>query len=361
MAWGAAGRTDRNRHRYAAVINDIRGIIWRLAIFMTVCGLALFATVMVFAQFRSNSGNRTYNAQFSNVSGLRVDNLVRMAGVEVGKVSDIVVNPDATVRVTFNAAQVAVLTEATRAEIRYDNLIGGRYLALVEGPGNTIVLTPGETIPLARTQPALDLDSVTAGFRPLFTALKPEQINELSGQLQQALQGEGPTIGSFLEQAGEVTKTLANRDQLIGQVVDNLNVVLGSLGGQSDQLDKAVTSLSDLVHGLAERKTDITNAVAYTNAAGNSIAELLAGARAPLQNVVGKTDRVAGLIAADQDYFDTILNTLPDKYQMLGRQGIYGDYFNFYFCDIVLKLNGKGGQPTFVKVAGQSTGRCAPK
>jgi len=46
---------------------------------------------------------------------------------------------------------------------------------------------------------------------------------------------------------------------------------------------------------------------------------------------------------------------------MLGRQGIYGDYFSFYFCDIVLKLNGKGGQPVFVKVAGQDTGRCTPK
>ena len=361
MARGAARRCGRDRYGYAAVIKNLKGVVWRLAIFMVMCGLALFATVMVFAQFRSDSDNRTYNAEFSNVSGLREDNLVRMAGVEVGKVSDIVVNPDATVRVEFSAGRSAVLTQGTRAEIRYDNLIGGRYLALVDDPGNTTALPPDQTIPKARTRPALDLDSVTAGFRPLFKALNPEQVNELSGQLQQAFLGEGPTIGSFLEQAGAVTRTLANRDQLIGQVVDNLNVVLGSLGGQSDQLDKAVTSLSDLVRGLAERKTDITNAVAYTNAAGISITELLTGARAPLQNLVQQTDRVAAVALADHDYLDNILNTLPDKYQMLGRQGIYGDYFGFYFCDIVLKLNGKGGQPVFVKVAGQSTGRCAPR
>jgi phospholipid/cholesterol/gamma-HCH transport system substrate-binding protein len=52
---------------------------------------------------------------------------------------------------------------------------------------------------------------------------------------------------------------------------------------------------------------------------------------------------------------------LPDAYQALARQGIYGDFFSFYLCDIVLKLNGKGGQPVYVKVAGQSTGRCAPR
>jgi phospholipid/cholesterol/gamma-HCH transport system substrate-binding protein len=45
----------------------------------------------------------------------------------------------------------------------------------------------------------------------------------------------------------------------------------------------------------------------------------------------------------------------------LARQGIYGDFFSFYLCDVVLKLNGKGGQPVYVKVAGQATGRCAPR
>ena len=51
----------------------------------------------------------------------------------------------------------------------------------------------------------------------------------------------------------------------------------------------------------------------------------------------------------------------PDAYQALARQGIYGDFFSFYLCDLVLKTNGKGGQPVYVKVAGQESGRCAPR
>jgi phospholipid/cholesterol/gamma-HCH transport system substrate-binding protein len=148
---------------------------------------------------------------------------------------------------------------------------------------------------------------------------------------------------------------------LIGQVINNLTTVLGSLGDQSKQFDKAVTSLSDLVEGLANRKTDISNSVAYANAAAGSIADLLAQSRPPLTKVVHETDRTAGLVVADHDYMDTLLNTLPDAYQALNRQGLYGDFFSFYLCDAVLKLNGKGGQPVYVKVVGQSTGRCAPK
>ena len=114
--------------------------------------------------------------------------------------------------------------------------------------------------------------------------------------------------------------------------------------------------------GLADRKVDISNRLAYTNAAAGSIADLLPQARPPLQKTVAQsTDRAAGIVVADHDYFDNLLNTLPDAYQALARQGLYGDYFSFYLCDAVLKLNGKGGQPVYVKVAGQATGRCAPK
>jgi len=66
-------------------------------------------------------------------------------------------------------------------------------------------------------------------------------------------------------------------------------------------------------------------------------------------------------VVADHEYFDNILNTLPDKYRVLGRFGLYGDFFSFYLCDAVLKVNGKGGQPVYIKLAGQDTGRCAPK
>lgn len=340
--------------------DNLRSVIWRLTAFLTVCALGAFGLLTIFAQFRFGDGNR-YVAEFVNVSGLRQGDLVRIAGVEVGKVQKISVIHDATVRVEFSADDSVVLTQGSRAAIRYDNLFGGRYMALEEGAGGVETLGPGGTIPVDHTERALDLDALVGGFRPLFRALDPDQVNKLSGQLMDVFQGQGPTVGSFLNQAAAVTNTLADRDQLIGQVIDNLNVVLGSLGGQTDKLDTAVASLSELIKGLADRKKDISNAVAYTNAAAGSIADLLSQTREPLANTLHQTDRVAALAMADRDYLDNLVNTLPDKYRALQRQGMYGDYFSFYLCDVVLKLNGKGGQPVYVKVAGQPSGRCTPK
>jgi phospholipid/cholesterol/gamma-HCH transport system substrate-binding protein len=339
---------------------NLRGTLWRVALFLTLCFAGIFAIVAVFGQLRFES-QYTYNAVFASVSGLREGNFVRIAGVEVGKVKKITVRDDATVNVVLAVRDSVVLTEGDRAVVRYLNLTGDRYLALVEGPGSARKLQPGQTIPLDRTQPALDLDALIGGFRPLFRALEPEQVNALTGQLIQVFQGQGEVIGSFLTQTAALTNTLADRDQLIGDVIDNLNTVLSSLGDQSKELDIAVDAVSELVKGLADRKTDITTGIAYTDAAAREIGALLVESRPPAQKVVNELHRVSLLAVDDREYLDNLLNTLPDKYQVLARQGLYGDYFSFYLCDAVLKLNGKGGQPVYVKVLGQSTGRCAPK
>lgn len=340
--------------------DNLLSAVWRFAVFAAVCGLATFTLFMVFAQLRFQD-EVTYKAEFANVSGLKRGDFVRIAGVEVGKVKQIAIRPDTIVTVDFSTDDTVVLTEGTKALIRYDNVVGDRFLELEEGVGGLKRLSHGQTITIGHTQPALDLDALIGGFRPLFRALDPVQVNALSAQLIHAFQGQDAAINSFLAQTAAVTNTLANRDELIGQVIVNLNTVLGSLGDQSHQFDKALSSLAELIDRLAARKTDISNSLAYSNAASASIADLLQQVRRPFKNTVAQSDRVNSIVLSDHEYFDDLLNTLPDAYQALGRQGMYGDFFTFYLCDAVLKLNGKGGQPVYVKVAGQSTGRCAPR
>ena len=332
----------------------------RFAIYAIVCSLGIALLIAVFSQYRFEKAN-TYNAVFVNVSGLRESNFVRIAGVEVGKVKTVAVQPDSTVRVEFSADESVLLTEGSRAVVRYDDLFGGRFLELDEGAGGIKKLDSGGTIPLSRTQPALDLDALVGGLRPLFRSLNPDQINALSGQLIQALQGQGATIGSVLTQAAGVTNTLADRDRLFGELITNLNIVVGSLGDQDSQVAKAVDSLSALTKTLQARRDEIADGVKGIERLFAVGTEVLRRARSPLKKVVDEGDRVAGTIMADKDFVDNLINTLPDDYRIIGREGLYGDFFTFYLCDLVLKLNGKNGQPTYVTLASQRSGRCTPK
>lgn len=332
----------------------------RVALFTAVCFVFMFGLLTVFGQFRFDSRVH-YRAQFTNVSGLKGGNFVRVAGVEVGKVTGFALHHDGTVTVDFAVDKTLPLTGGTRAAVRYENLVGDRYLALEDGPGPAHPLSAGSTIPLAQTAPALDVDTLIGGFRPLFRALDPDQVNALSGQLLQVFQGQGATVSSVLAQTSALTTTLAGRDQLIGDVITNLNTVLATFAGRDKQFAAGLDSLSQLAKGLADRRGDIANGTAYLNSAAASVATLLTQTRQPINEAVTQTDRFAGQVEADHDYVDDLVKTLPDAYQILARQGLYGDYFGFYLCDAILKLNGQNGQPRFVKVAAQDTGRCTPK
>src|ERR1700756_1788909 len=332
----------------------------RVALFTVVCLAFVFVLVTVFGQFRFDT-RASYSAVFSNVSGLKGGNFVRIAGVEVGKVKDMSLHRDGTVTVDFAIDKASTLTEGTKAAVRYENLIGDRYLSLEDGLGSTRKLQAGATIPLVRTSPALDVDALIGGFRPLFRALDPDQVNALSGELLRVFQGEGATISSVLGETSALTTTLANRDKLIGEGITNLNVVLHTFGTRDKQFSDGLDKLSLLVGALSERKTDITKDVAYINAATGSVADLLTAARQPTKDVIVQTDRFAGQVESDHNYVDDLVKTLPDVYQVLSRNGLYGDYFGFYICDVIIKLNGRNGQPTFVKLVSQVTGRCLPK
>ena len=133
---------------------DLRGVFVRLVVFLAVCLLGVFGLYAVFGQLRFGEKAHAYRAEFTNVTGLKNGDFVRIAGVEVGQVKKVAIQPDTTALVEFTADDSVVLTEGSKAVIRYKDLIGGRYLALEEGAGGTRKLNPGDTIPLARTSPA---------------------------------------------------------------------------------------------------------------------------------------------------------------------------------------------------------------
>ncbi|WAC93327.1 MCE family protein [Mycobacterium sp. Aquia_213] len=338
----------------------LSSIIARVALFTVVCLVFTFTLVAVFGQLRFE--DRTdYQAVFTNISGLKSGNFVRIAGVEVGKVGDLELRHDGTVTVGFAIDKGIRLTEGTKAVVRYENLIGDRYLALEEAPGPPRRLPPGSTIPLARTSPALDIDALIGGFRPLFRALDPDQVNALSGQLLRIFQGQGGTLASVLSQTSILTSTLAGRSELIGELITNLNTVLHTFAARDHEFSDGVDKLAQLVEGLAQRKDDISTGLAYINAAAGSITDLLVQSRQPIKDVVHETDRMSAQVLADREYVDKLLKDLPDIYQVLARQGLNGDYFGFYFCEVLMKVNGKGGNPIFIKLLGQPSGRCTPQ
>lgn len=323
-------------------------------------------TVVVFGQIRFD---RTvgYSAEFSSASGIRQGQFVRASGVEVGKVRKIqLVDGGHRIRVDFDVDRSLPLYQSTTAHIRYANLIGERYLELKRGggDGSDRPLPPGGTIPLAQTQPALDLDALIGGFRPVFRGLDPEKINTIASAIITVFQGQGGTINDILDQTASLTSALADRDQAIGEVIRNLNTVLDTTVKHQQQFDETVQDFQALITGLNDRRDPIATSVAEISDAAGTIADLLADNRPLLQSTVGHLETVQQPLVDQKDKLNDILTRLPTAFKILGRAGgIYGDFFNFYSCDISIRMNGlqPGGPVRTVKLFSQPSGRCTPQ
>jgi phospholipid/cholesterol/gamma-HCH transport system substrate-binding protein len=344
----------------------ITGTIIKLGAFSVV--LLLFS-VMIFVVFGQLRFDRTtsYSAEFSNISGLRAGQFVRASGVEIGKVDSVnLIDGGKRVRVDFNVDRSIPLYQSTTAQIRYLDLIGNRYLELKRGEGDGFdkVMPSGGFIPVARTTPALDLDALIGGFKPLFRALDPEKINTLATSIITVFQGQGGTINDILDHTAQLTSTIGERDQAIGEVIKNLNIVLDTTVRHRQQFDQTVNNLEVLITGLKDHAEPLAAGTAHISAATGTVADLLAEDRALLHSTLNYLDTVQQPLIDQRVQLDDYLHKVPTALNLIGRGiGSYGDFVNFYACDITLKINGlQGGGPVrTVRLFNQPSGRCSPQ
>jgi phospholipid/cholesterol/gamma-HCH transport system substrate-binding protein len=312
----------------------------------------------IFGQYRTASTSG-YSAVFADVSQLKPGDTVRVAGIRVGTVNGVTMRDDKKVVVTFDADRNVVLTTGARAMVRYLNLVGDRYLELVDGPGSTKVLPAGSQIPVDRTAPALDLDLLLGGLKPVIQGLNPQDVNALSASLIQILQGEGGTIESLFSKASSFTNALADHNQVIQQLIDNLRKLLATLSKEGENFSGAVDRLERLVTELSADRDPIGDAIESLNNGTASIADLLTNARPPLAGTVDELNRLAPALEGQKDRLDTQLQKLPEDYRKLVRIGSYGSFVNYYICKLWVRVTDLQGRTAVFPAVTQEGGRCA--
>ncbi len=333
----------------------------KFAIFtvVTLLATALLAVTIGNVTFKTTTG---YKALFSDAVNINSGDEVRYAGVQVGSVTGVKLVHGTQALVSFNVDKSVPMTTETTASIRYRNLIGQRYLAIgvltssttnqtpakkgavptqlqpasADQPSVGEPLPPGSTIPLARTSPALNLNALFNGFRPLLQALSPDDVNQLSYELIQVLQGEGGTVDTLLSQVGSATTTLASNDQLIGDVINKLNAVLGPIDQRDQQLGKLLGNLQSFISGLSQDRVAIGNSLSSINALAGTTADLLTQARPALKTDVAQLGQLVAKLdttQARQLITNFVVNT-PAKLRNIAPAAAYSSIFNEYLCAV---------------------------
>lgn len=314
----------------------LKGLVGPLAKGVTFALVTVLATgILAITIANRGSGDTvSFRAQFTDATSLNPGDDIRMAGVRIGQVERVSIVDRRNADVEFTVDATRRLYPGTTATIKFRNLIGQRYISLKHtGPDNEQPLAPESVISLERTRPALDLTALFNGFKPLFQALAPEQVNQLSFQIVQVLQGEGGTVDSVLRRTASLTTHLANSDQVIGRVVKNLNSVLDEMNSRGDELVDLIKTTRQLVSGLARDSQPIGEAVEGLAALSDSTAGLLREGRVPLRDSIDALGDLSKNLADNTPVFEKFIRNLPSKYTKIGRIGSYGSWMNFYLCE----------------------------
>ncbi|WP_203335680.1 MCE family protein [Nocardioides limicola] len=322
------------------MIAGLKQIIVKFALFAT---LSIILVVILLNTMLNPVPGKTedYQAMFHDVSGLRVGDDIRAAGVRVGRVTSIDVAPGEGARVGIEVRDEQPLLANTRVVMRYQNLVGQRYLALVQPNRRGDQLEPGSTIGHNRTDPGFDLTELLNGFRPLFEVLNPADVNELATTLIAVLQGEGGTVDSLLGQTAQLTNYVADRDALIEEVIVNLTPVLDNITAQGPEIDASVAELTALMEGLAAERETIGTSIDGVSQLIVSTSDLLTEAREPSAQAVRRFRTVAKMLADSRDEMTTSLDSFAQVFGALGRATSYENALNVYVCSAIVSAAGQ--------------------
>lgn len=308
----------------------------------TVAGLSLFLVVafaliwMTFVTLHRgvDGTTKSYEAIFTDVTGLRVGDDVRMAGIRVGRVDG--VELDGTLaRVRFRIQSDQHLYGDTTAAITYQNVIGQRYLGLSrKGEGSAAELSDGAEIPVDRTEPSFDLSTLLNGFEPLFAGLDPAQVDNLTGALIKALQGDAGSLTVLVQQLSTLAQTIAGPDQVLGSVIANLNQVIGGLAERSGEFSTLIAQTRTIVDGLARHREEILTTLTETSAVADRMATVLEQDRPALDEMLNREPGFTKHFEENKDQFAYLGFNLPALMKGLARPSQEGPYLNVYLCNL---------------------------
>ena len=330
----------------------------KFGIFAAVMLMLSAALFFIFGQFR-NGPTHGYSAIFADASQLKTGDSVRVAGIRVGTVNAVSLQPNNSVLVTFDADDDVALTTGSKAAVRYLNLVGDRYLELIIGPGSMRLLPPGAQIPVDHTMPSLDLDLLLGGLKPVIRGLNPSDVNSLSAALLQVFQGQGQTLQSLLSKTSSFSNDVANKNDAVEKLIDNLNTVVQTLAQQGDQFSGAIERLQRLVGDLSHDRDPIGAAIRALDTGTASVADLLGSARPPLAGTVDQLNRLAPLLEQGKPFLDDALQRAPHNYRKLARTGAYGSFVNYYICGLTFRVTDLQGRTAVYPWLRQTEGRCA--
>ncbi|MFD6894672.1 MCE family protein [Rhodococcus sp. NPDC060086] len=301
-----------------------------------VIGTAVLIAALV-AAFNTDKipfvGGSTYHAYFSDASALRAGDEVQVAGVPVGKVTDIELADDA-VEVTFTADLGNVeLGAGTSAAVKVHTVLGRRYLDLASHGGGR--LEAGSTIPVERTASGYDLSNALGDTAATVEATNLDSMTETFDTAAGVMDEISPELERTLEGLTGLARTVGSRDEEVRSLLTHVRSLGDVLNVRSDQIRTMITDGNTLLAALDQRSATIRSLLVTVRAMSEQLRAVAGEHVDTLGPLLDKLGNVSEILDRNRENIDQILTSAPDYARQLPEAVSSGPYFGVILQNVV--------------------------
>lgn len=325
-----------------------RGMRPTLALFLYFL-VGVLCTVLVVNTLRVplGWGARSYAAEFHDVGGLGPGSEVTVAGVRVGRVLGVEREAapagEVIAVVDFEVERDSPVTTGARASVRYGDMLGIRYLSLDPTPdgrpaiGGQVPMAEGARIGLQDTTEPVDLTALVNGFKPLFEAVRPEEVNALSTTVVAAFQGEPGAMDTLLARLALLSRDIVGREDVYSRLADNIMALNTTLTDRGEDLQRLVQGL-DMVSGAVagDNGAELALLVDRGRAATATLASMLDETEPDLRASIDSARMTTDGWIPNTPAFDAALEQAPVFARDVNAIGQKGGFLALYMCNFTV-------------------------
>ncbi|KAA9162996.1 MCE family protein [Amycolatopsis acidicola] len=274
----------------------------------------------------------TYSADFTEAAGLKSDDEVRVAGVKVGKVTDVELD-GAQVKVSFKVKD-AWLGDQTSAAIKIKTLLGQKYLAL--DPVGTKTLNPGTTIPKERTLAPYDVLDAFRDLSNTVDQVNTQQLAQSFDTLSQTLSGTPTEVKGALSGLQQLSDTIAKRDGQLSQLLANTKQVSQTLADRDQELTQILADGNKLLDEITQREQAISTLLTGAQTLSQQLQGLVNDNDAQLGPVLNSLDQLTTMLQNNQDALAQGIAKFAPYIRVFTNTVGNGHWFDNYICGLVL-------------------------
>ncbi|HEV2778073.1 MAG TPA: MCE family protein [Actinophytocola sp.] len=300
-----------------------------------VIGTALLAAVTAIVFYSEElpiiGGGTTYRAEFSEAAGLRPDDEVRVAGVKVGKVTEVELAED-RVLVSFRVSDTWI-GDRTTAEIKIKTLLGRKFLAL--HPDGTTTQDPKRPIPRDRTVTPYDVTEAFEGLAQTAGAIDTDQLAESFQSISDTFRNSPKHVRTALDGLTALSRTISSRDEQLASLLANAREVSTTLAGSSDEIDALITDGNLLLTELSSRRETIHALLDGTRKLAEQLSGLVADNQARLGPALRELDTVTAILQRHTADLDRSLQVAGPYFRVANNTAGTGRWIDTYICGLI--------------------------